>query len=130
VNARPDRYEYGPPVAAVEAVAGRFAGADFDGMTDSTTYNSELLCAADGSIREVRYGIHFVFVDRDTPQAIFDATVSLLAQGWNADQWNAMQPWDRERIARPGISAITTNPNESPESAAARAVAHIFRRAA
>ncbi len=120
------RYTYGPPAAVVDRVAQRFHGRDFDGMTDSNSYPSALLADAQGNVREVKHGIGFVFVDRDTPDAYFAAVVAELGKSWNPAQWAAMQPWDREREAREGISRIATREGEDMEEMARRAVAAKF----
>src|SRR5881392_3842049 len=55
------RWTDGPTTPEVERIAGAFAGATFDGMTDCKNYHvSEL------NGRRVRFGADFVFCDRDT----------------------------------------------------------------
>lgn len=55
----------GPLESEVEAVVGRFANCDFDGMQDMKVYRDEtLLAAPDGSLELVTYGANFVFTRR------------------------------------------------------------------
>jgi hypothetical protein len=55
----------GPGEAVVRAKVDRYAGADFDGMTDMKLYRpSTLLANEDGSLEDVRYGADFVQVQR------------------------------------------------------------------
>src|SRR5262245_4943289 len=59
----------GPRRQAVERIAGQFAGATFDGMTDSMHYHTTTL---DG--RDVRLGSDFVFCNREVSD--YDAKVA------------------------------------------------------
>jgi hypothetical protein len=120
------RYAYGPPVSVVDRIAQRFHGRDFDGMTDSNSYPSALLADAAGNVREVKHGIGFVFVEREIPDTYFAAVVAELGKTWNPAQWSAMQPWDREREAREGLSRIITREGEDLADMARRAVAAKF----
>ena len=120
------RYPFGPPVSEVDRVAQRFHGRDFDGMTDSNSYPSSLLVDSAGAMREVKHGIGFVFVERDTLQAYYDAVVSELGKTWEPGQWAAMQSWDKERLANSGISRITTRQDEPLADMAKRAIEAIF----
>lgn len=115
-------YQFGPTVEDVDRIAQRFSGKDFDGMTDSTLYPTAILVGSDGEMREVCHGVGYIFVRRNTPDAYLAATVSELAKLWCPEQWNAMQPWDRERMALPGVSKLATSESESPEDFAKRAV--------
>jgi len=62
------RWTDGPRQKVVESVAGEFAGATFDGMTDCKNYHSDTHVKLDGNelveVR-VRYGADFVFCDRE-----------------------------------------------------------------
>ena len=122
------RYAFGPPVSVVDRIAQRFHGRDFDGMTDSNSYPSALLADAAGNVREVKHGIGFIFTERDTPHAYFAAVVAELGKTWNPAQWDAMQPWDRDREAHEGISRIATREGEDMAEMALRAVAAKFGR--
>lgn len=119
-------YALGPQSEKVNRVAQRFHGADFDGMTDSTSYTTDILVAADGSTRVVSHGIHFVFVDRDIPQAYYDAVVAKLGETWEPKQWAEYKPWDKERMAREGLCKLDIPATESIDSVATRAVAAFF----
>ena len=55
----------GPTEKAVEAVVGRYAGADFDGMTDMKTYREDtLLAGPDGTVELVSFGANYIFCRR------------------------------------------------------------------
>lgn len=54
----------GPRIGVVDPIVQRFAGATFDGMTDSMHYHRELQCDDSGAVSEVRYGANFVFCSR------------------------------------------------------------------
>jgi len=58
------RYTDGPPEDAVNAIAGQFAGADFDGMQDLKTYHRSVWNG-----RVVHWGADYVHVYRDTGSA-------------------------------------------------------------
>ena len=51
----------GPASDEVRRVAGAFAGADFDGMTDSRIQRPDQI--VNGEL--VRFGVHYVFVHRN-----------------------------------------------------------------
>lgn len=53
----------GPLTEQVEHVAGQFAGASFDGMTDMKTYHTDYL-VGENTIKAIRYGADFVFCTR------------------------------------------------------------------
>ncbi len=53
----------GPRTSSVDAIAQRFAGADFDGMQDLKTSKTTIL-ADEQRVREVRFGSDFVFCSR------------------------------------------------------------------
>lgn len=54
----------GPRTKAVDAVAKRFEGADFDGMQDLKSTHCTVLSQPDGSVQEVRFGADFIFTSR------------------------------------------------------------------
>lgn len=54
------RWLDGPTIKAVEAIAGRFAGADFDSSQDLKTYRDSTLNG-----EPVHFGADYVFCDRD-----------------------------------------------------------------
>lgn len=58
----------GPMAAEVDKTAQRYAGATFDGMTDSKDYHRTLIAEGD-AVREVRWGADFVFTDRELSPA-------------------------------------------------------------
>ena len=63
-------YFDGPAEKAVKAVAGKFSGASFDGMTDSMSYHDSL-----HNGEEVSWGANFVFVNqRFSPEVEAEAT--------------------------------------------------------
>lgn len=63
------RWTDGPRTAAVEPVVGRFAGARFDGMDDSTAYVSEAQCDDAGNVSHVQYGSNYVFCQRQVSRS-------------------------------------------------------------
>lgn len=63
-------WDLGPTSAAVDAIVGKYRGADFDGMTDSTVFRSTDYVNTDGSFERVRYAAHFVFCHRDVSTAV------------------------------------------------------------
>lgn len=64
------RYVDGPGERDVWTFLQRFAGADFDGMTDSMSYRDDVLLSnADGSFELIDSGADFVFADRRISQA-------------------------------------------------------------
>lgn len=65
----------GPTTEQVDAIVKRFAGSDFDGMTDSTIPRDSFL---DGE--PVGFGCNFVFTDRDIPAAKADALAEIFAK--------------------------------------------------
>lgn len=100
-------YTDGPKQKDVDAVAQRFAGADFDGMQDLKTYHTSLLANPDGSVEEVHHGADFVFVRRRvSPErdARIRATIergtrvvpfsfdAQMPEGWYADDAGVMIP--------------------------------------
>lgn len=76
-------YVDGPPIAAVELVAKRYAGAYFDGMID---YQGSIYHQLDGE--PVGILASFVFVKRDLSDAALEAGVAKAkaAAAWNADK--------------------------------------------
>src|SRR5439155_8015255 len=50
----------GPNTAAVDPIAQRFSGADFDGMQDLKTYHDSVLVSESGP-RTVHFGADFIF---------------------------------------------------------------------
>jgi hypothetical protein len=70
----------GPTVAAVDAIAQRYAGGSFDGQTDSMNFHDDLVYLNGEELPTlVRYSAHFVFTDRDiSPE--FKADLVKIAQ--------------------------------------------------
>lgn len=63
-------YVDGPPQREVWMFLQQFAGADFDGMTDSMSYRDDVLMAnADGSYELIGSGADFVSAERTVSQA-------------------------------------------------------------
>lgn len=60
----------GPTSAEVEAVAGLFSGATFDGMQDLKSYHDSVVVTADGEPMVVSYGADFVFCNRTLSEAL------------------------------------------------------------
>lgn len=65
-------WEMGPTSEQVDAIVKRFAGSDFDGMTDSTTSRSIYMNG-----EPVAFGCNFVFTDVEIPDAKRDAVAAL-----------------------------------------------------
>ncbi len=60
----------GPREREVWTFLQKFAGGDFDGMTDSMSYRGDVLLSNDdGSFETIRSGADFVFADRTVSQA-------------------------------------------------------------
>ena len=57
-------WAFGPVPEEVEKVAGRYAGADFDGMQDLMTYHDEEGVDENGKMQRVHYGADFIFCHR------------------------------------------------------------------
>ncbi len=64
------RWMDGPNEAQVKAVAGRFHGADFDGMQDLKTSFSSVMNG-----EEVRFGADYVFFERDYSDAAVEKAI-------------------------------------------------------
>lgn len=62
----------GPTQSEVEAVAGLYAGATFDGMIDLKSHHSTLLASTGGDVRVVQFGADFVFCHRTISDALID----------------------------------------------------------
>ncbi len=120
-------YVNGPRGADVDRIAQRFAGADFDGMTDLKTDKSALLVGEGGALREVRYGSDFVFVSRDFSPGLFDAVVAAIGARWDSSQWAKMPDYEHERMARQGLSAIAIPQGESQAVTVERAAGAFFK---
>ena len=54
----------GPTEKEVDALVGEYAGASFDGMTDSKSYRTTTIEVEDGTRVKVQYGADFVFTSR------------------------------------------------------------------
>lgn len=120
-------YENGPRGADVDRIAQRFAGADFDGMTDLKTPRDSLLVGPDGTMRSVRYGSDFVFVNRDVSPTLADAVIAQIGAKWDSAQWAKMPDYEKERLAWRGVSAIDIPNNEPEATTAVRAAEAYFR---
>lgn len=87
-------YFDGPRVSEVEAVAGAFAGATFDGMTDSMNYHHETQVDDEGSLIRVRYGADFVFVTRYFSQEAMLGLVEYIAEYYGLDNTPNVDGYD------------------------------------
>lgn len=71
----------GPTQAAVEAIANRYQGADFDGMQDLKTHREPtLLAGADGELRAVSWGADYIFCRRTFGVELMAAAAASVAQ--------------------------------------------------
>ena len=60
----------GPMQSEVDAIAKRFEGASFDGMTDMKSYHNSFVVLEGSTLPvEVHYGVDFVFTDRDISES-------------------------------------------------------------
>lgn len=77
----------GPRIYEVDAVVGRYQGADFDGMIDLKTHREPLLMAGpDGELREVRCGADFIFTHREySPEFLRAEAERCLREEWGLD---------------------------------------------
>jgi hypothetical protein len=70
----------GPTDAAVSSITDRYAGASFDGMTDSMSYHDDLVYLNGEELPTlVSYGANFVFTNREV-SADFAQELSVIAQ--------------------------------------------------
>jgi hypothetical protein len=84
-------WEDGPAEDAVREQTHRFAGATFDGMTDSKNYKpSTLFANEDGSFEDIRYGADFVQCQRQISEAArlryHEEVVKLLGQEFDESE--------------------------------------------
>lgn len=120
-------YTNGPRVSDVDKIAQRFAGADFDPMIDLKSSRESVLVGADGAMRSVRYGSDYVFVTRHISDTLEGAIIDQLGAKWNTAQWATMPEYEKERMARQGLSSIAIPDGEPEDKTAARAVEAFFR---
>ena len=118
----------GPSSKMVDAVAQRFAGADFDGMTDCMSYHRDLLVAADGTIREVHFGSDFIFCRRETKPGLHEACVREHDKNfrYRDDVSRFQQENSRDFWIGRALDELSIPQAETVEETAARVVAHIF----
>ena len=93
------RWTEGPRADQVDAVAGRFKGADFDGMTDSMSYRGH---AIDG--QPTRFGADFIFTAREAPADKVEVLADIFARADRADWLALAGRFGMERIARTALS--------------------------
>lgn len=115
----------GPSYQAVDRIVQRYAGADFDGMTDSKSSVTTILMDAEGKTRKVRWGADYVFCNRSTSIELEAAIVAVLRGklnlGAGVPDWRVDAEY--QRIARRCISSEAIDAGEPVESVAARLVA-------
>lgn len=91
-------YVGGPAQRDVQATVDWYAGSDFDGMTDSTTYRPDRLVAApDGTLETLSFAPDFVFVDRTSPDADeAEALAEVIAavESIEGQQWRGIDAYD------------------------------------
>ena len=75
------RWVDGPTTARVESVAKQFAGASFDGMTDSKDYHTSETPEGE----TVHYAADFVFCEREASDAHFAKVSELVARMWGVE---------------------------------------------
>jgi hypothetical protein len=92
------RWIDGPTMRRVEAVAGAFAGADFDGMQDLKTYRGPAV--ADGE--RVHFGADFVFCEREASDAHWQRVAALVAAHYGLEAAPARAEAHRVRVAGVG----------------------------
>lgn len=114
-------WDGGPSASKVDRVAQRFHGRDFDGMTDSSSYPSALLADAQGNVREVSFGIGFLFTERNLPEGTRDAVSERFAREFNvpADDWNYRRSTDH--WAYQAIESVDVPPGVDADGIAALA---------
>ncbi len=113
------RYSDGPPVSAVEEIAGQFSGASFDGMQDMKTYHASI-----HNGRPVRYGADYVFVRREYAPDAFAHMVQLLSERWEPRTGSAYgDKMDYERAAHTILARLDSR-WETPERAIAKYLQH------
>lgn len=120
-------YTNGPKTADVDKIAQRFSGATFDGMTDLKSSREAVLVGEDGTMRTVRYGSDYVFVERNISPTLNDAVIREIGSRWDQSQWASMRDYEKERMARRGVSAIDI-PDGEPEAVTAKRAADAFLR--
>lgn len=83
----------GPTSAEVDRVAGEFAGATFDGMTDCKNYHDSVYNG-----QRVHFGANFVFTNRNYSDALVQRAYARICQKWGqtpqADPWNDYRKTD------------------------------------
>lgn len=111
-------WDNGPSASMVDRVAQRYHGRDFDGMTDSSSYPTALLADAQGNVREVHFGIGFLFCDRSLPDGTREAVADRFAREFGADaaDWQARRSSDH--WAYQALESFTVAPGMTPEAIA------------
>ena len=106
----------GPTKKQVEATIGRFEGASFNGMTDSTEYHEPTLESLPDGFRQVRYGTKFLLTTRSHSDAFTTWATEQEARYW-AD-YERLPEWERrDRLyRRMSRTAVTANGYESTEA--------------
>lgn len=75
------RWTDGPNTAQVDAIAGQFSGATFDGMIDLKSYHASELNG-----RRVHFGADFVFTNREHSDAALARALSRVARHWGTPE--------------------------------------------
>lgn len=102
-------YVDGPALADVERVAGKFAGASFDGMTDTKSYHEDII-ATDAGIEAVRFGADFVFVDRTYSPEFLRRVVDHVATEYHATETPVVRVSEYDGHGHLDTIAMQTSP--------------------
>jgi hypothetical protein len=116
----------GPSGKMVDQVAQRYHGADFDGMVDLKSSVEQILVAADGTIRRVRFGADYVFCRREThPDLDLACTAAYDAICPGLDWQGAVS---RDRSIMCALAELSIPDGEPVAVTAQRVVDHIWKR--
>lgn len=93
----------GPTSKQVDAIAQQFAGATFDGMTDSMSYHASQL---DG--QAVHFGANFVFCNRENSDKAIAGTIRRLCQrfGVEGDQVDMLAKFKRGELHTVSVAGV------------------------
>lgn len=77
----------GPTASTVDRLVNQYKGADFDGMTDSKTYRTDVAPDPEHGLREIHYGADFIFTQRSSSPELVARIAPLAEEIHSSHGW-------------------------------------------
>lgn len=113
------RWVDGPRRSDVETHVSQYAGSDFDGMTDMKVIRDPQLVATETGLELVRYGVDFIFCERDYSTDFMAAAAAKVCTLWGVPVPDVVAGYRSARIA--------TDPRVDGEYLSTRIYRHLER---